>query len=37
VDLLGVVSHRFPLEKAPEAFAMNAAYQDRVIKVMIEI
>jgi L-iditol 2-dehydrogenase len=37
VDLLSVVSHRFPLEKAPEAFAMNAAYQDRVVKVMIEI
>ncbi|MBE7549616.1 MAG: alcohol dehydrogenase catalytic domain-containing protein [Anaerolineales bacterium] len=37
VDLLSVVSHRFPLEKTPEAFAMNAAYQDRVVKVMIEI
>jgi L-iditol 2-dehydrogenase len=37
VDLLSVVSHRFPLEKAPEAFAMNAAYQDRVVKVMIEL
>lgn len=37
VDLLSVVSHRFPLEKAPEAFVMNAAYQDKVVKVMIEI
>ncbi|MCL4297761.1 MAG: alcohol dehydrogenase catalytic domain-containing protein [Anaerolineae bacterium] len=37
VDLLRVVSHRFPLEKTPEAFAMNAVYQDRVVKVMIEI
>jgi L-iditol 2-dehydrogenase len=37
VDLTGAISHRFPLERAPEAFAMNAAYQDRVVKVMIEI
>lgn len=36
VDLQGVVSHRFPLEKTPEAFAMNAAYQDQVLKVVIE-
>lgn len=37
VDLLGLVSHRFPLEKTPEAFAMNAAYQDKVVKAVIEI
>ncbi len=36
VDLSGMISHRFPLEKSPEAFAMNAAYKDRVVKVMIE-
>lgn len=37
VDLNGIVSHRFPLEKAPEAFAMNSAYQDKVVKVMIDV
>jgi len=36
VDLLGMVSHRFPLEKTAEAFALNAAYQDNVIKAAIE-
>jgi L-iditol 2-dehydrogenase len=37
VDLHTMISHRFPLEKTPEAFAMNLAYQDRVIKAMIEV
>lgn len=37
VDLNGVISHRFPLERTPEAFAMNAAYSDRVVKVVIDI
>jgi L-iditol 2-dehydrogenase len=36
VDLHSIISHRFPLEKTPEAFAMNAAYQDKVVKVIIE-
>lgn len=36
VDLNGVVSHRFPLEKAPQAFAMNKAYEQNVIKVIID-
>lgn len=36
VDLNGVISHHFPLEKAPDAFAMNKAYQDRVVKVIID-
>jgi L-iditol 2-dehydrogenase len=35
VDLNGVVSHRFPLDQAPDAFALNAAYADEVVKVMI--
>ncbi len=26
VDLSGMISHRFPLEKTPEAFAMNVVY-----------
>jgi L-iditol 2-dehydrogenase len=37
VDLHSLISHRFPLEKTPEAFAMNTAYQDRVVKVIIDV
>ncbi len=37
VDVTGIVSHRFPLEEAPKAFAMNAAYQDQVGKVVIQV
>ncbi|HMR63862.1 MAG TPA: alcohol dehydrogenase catalytic domain-containing protein [Anaerolineae bacterium] len=37
VDFGPMVSHRFPLEQAPEAFAMNTAYQDNVIKVIIDV
>ncbi len=36
VDLLGLVSHRFPLKRTPEAFAMNAGYKNKVVKVIIE-
>lgn len=36
VDLHGLVSHRFPLKRAAEAFALNAAYRDEVVKVVIE-
>jgi L-iditol 2-dehydrogenase len=35
-DLRGLVTHRFPLKRAVEAFRLNAAYQDRVVKVMVE-
>ena len=34
-DIDGMISHRFPLRKVVEAFALNAAYQDNVVKVMI--
>ena len=37
VDLHGMISHRFPLEKTPEAYAMNVDYKDNVVKVMIEV
>jgi L-iditol 2-dehydrogenase len=37
VDLSDLISHRFPLERTPEAFAMNTAYEDKVVKVMIEV
>jgi len=36
VDLQSLISHRFPLERATEAFKLNAAYGDKVVKVMIE-
>jgi L-iditol 2-dehydrogenase len=35
VDLRGLVSHRFPLYQAAEAFRLNAGYRDRVVKVMV--
>jgi threonine dehydrogenase-like Zn-dependent dehydrogenase len=31
-----MISHRFPLARAAEAFALNAAYRDEVVKVRIE-
>lgn len=37
VTLDRLVTHRFPLEQANEAHALNAAYQDGVIKVMIAL
>ncbi len=37
IDLTGIVSHRFGLSQAAEAFAMNAAYLDEVVKVVIEV
>lgn len=36
VDLRGLVSHRFPLKRTVEAFQLNAAYADKVVKVMVE-
>ena len=36
VDLKGLVSHRFALPRTTEAFQLNAAYRDRVVKVMVE-
>jgi L-iditol 2-dehydrogenase len=36
VDLAGLVSHRFPLSHVVEAFQLNTAYQDKVVKVMVE-
>jgi L-iditol 2-dehydrogenase len=35
VDLQGLVSHRYPLAYAVEAFRLNSAYEDRVCKVMV--
>jgi L-iditol 2-dehydrogenase len=36
IDLNGLVSHRFPLKRAVEAFKLNTAYKDEVVKVVIE-
>jgi L-iditol 2-dehydrogenase len=36
VDLHALISHRFPLAQAAEAFELNAAYQDGVVKVVID-
>lgn len=36
VDVGSLISHRFPLARAAEAFALNAAYRDNVVKVLIE-
>lgn len=36
IDLDHLISHRFPLARAPEAFALNADYRDEVVKVVIE-
>lgn len=35
VDLGGLVSHRFALAQAAEAFRLNTRYEDRVVKVMV--
>ena len=36
VDLKNLVSHRFPLARAAEAFELNATYYDNVTKIIIE-
>jgi len=36
VDVRSLITHRFPLARAAEAFALNAGYKDDVVKVMIE-
>jgi len=36
VSFRGFVSHRFPLSRAGEAFALNSAYRDQVVKIVIE-
>ena len=36
VHLSALISHRFPLVRAAEALALNAAYQDDVVKVIVE-
>jgi L-iditol 2-dehydrogenase len=35
IDVRSLISHRVPLEKTAAAFALNAAYKDNVVKIMI--
>lgn len=35
VDVAGLVSHRFPLSRAAEAFRLNSEYRDNVVKVIL--
>ncbi|HVM62025.1 MAG TPA: alcohol dehydrogenase catalytic domain-containing protein [Verrucomicrobiae bacterium] len=35
VDVRSLVTHRFPLQDAAEALALNAAYKDKVVKVIV--
>jgi L-iditol 2-dehydrogenase len=37
VDLHRMISHRFPLEKTPQAYALNVTYDDQVVKIMIDV
>lgn len=37
IDLDDLISHRFSLAEAPQAFAMNLAYRDDVQKVIIDV
>ena len=37
VDALDMISHRFPIEQTPDAFALNAAYEDEIVKVVIDV
>jgi L-iditol 2-dehydrogenase len=36
VNFRGFITHRFPLSRADEAFALNAAYRGHVVKTIIE-
>jgi L-iditol 2-dehydrogenase len=36
VDLRRLVSHRFPLSQASDAFRLNAAYREPVMKIMVD-
>ena len=37
IDVRTPVTHRFPLERAAEAFELVASLQDGVVKAMIEV
>jgi L-iditol 2-dehydrogenase len=35
VDVRPLITHRFPLKNAAEAFALNAAYKEEVVKIIV--
>jgi L-iditol 2-dehydrogenase len=37
IDLGRLITHRFPLERAAEAFALNARYEPGVVKLVIDV
>ena len=37
IDVESLITHRFPLEKAAEAYQLVASYEDGVVKAMIEV
>jgi L-iditol 2-dehydrogenase len=37
VDLDALVTHRFPLSRAADAYALNAAYRDGVVKALVTV
>lgn len=37
VHLLDMVTHRFPLDRAAEAFELSAHYRDNIVKAVIEV
>jgi L-iditol 2-dehydrogenase len=37
VDVAGIVSHHFPLEQTPHAYALNERYADNVVKIVIDV
>jgi L-iditol 2-dehydrogenase len=37
VDVRTMVTHRFPLHRSPEAFALNDRYADGVVKIIVEM
>ena len=37
IDVDFMITYRFPLEKAKEAFALVAGYKDGVVKAMINL
>ncbi len=37
IDLNGMISHRFSLAETPAAYALNADYGDKVVKIVIDV
>jgi L-iditol 2-dehydrogenase len=37
IDVRRLISHRFPLAQAAEAFRLNSAYEDHIVKAILEV